>query len=173
MLDIICIQANSKRIKNLKFKEEMKMKKLTLKTILQSNAGFASLALRIPVGIILAAHGAQKLFGWFGGYGLEGTGGWMASNGLEPGYLMALLAGSAEFFGGVALILGLLTRPAALVNAFTMLVAITSIHISNGLFMTNNGYEFALSLFAATLALAIQGGGSLSVDNRLSGLLDK
>lgn len=151
----------------------MKMKKLTLSTILKSNAGFASLALRIPVGVILAAHGAQKLFGWFGGYGLDGTGGWMASVGLEPGYLMALLAGSAEFFGGLALVLGLLTRPAAVVTAITMLVAIIFVHISNGLFMTNNGYEFALSLFAATLALAIQGGGSLSVDNRLSRLLDK
>jgi len=149
------------------------MKKLTLSTILKSNAGFASLALRIPVGVILAAHGAQKLFGWFGGYGLDGTGGWMASVGLEPGYLMALLAGSAEFFGGLALVLGLLTRPAAVVTAITMLVAIIFVHISNGLFMTNNGYEFALSLFAATLALAIQGGGSLSVDNRLSRLLDK
>lgn len=151
----------------------MKMKKLTLSTILKSNAGFASLALRIPVGVILAAHGAQKLFGWFGGYGLDGTGGWMASVGLEPGYLMALLAGSAEFFGGLALVLGLLTRPAAVVTAITMLVAIIFVHISNGLFMTNNGYEFALSLFAATLALAIQGGGSLSVDNRLSRLLDR
>lgn len=149
------------------------MKKLTLKTMLQSNAGFASLALRIPVGIILAAHGAQKLFGWFGGYGLEGTGSWMISVGLEPGYLMALLAGSAEFFGGLALILGLLTRPAAVVSAFTMLVAIIYVHMSNGLFMANDGYEFALSLLAASLALAIQGGGRLSVDNKLSGLLDK
>ena len=151
----------------------MKMKKLTLSSIVHSNAGFASLALRIPVGIILAVHGAQKLFGWFGGYGLEGTGDWMASIGLAPGYLMALLAGSAEFFGGLALVFGLLTRPAAAVSAFTMFVAIFSVHISNGLFMTNNGYEFALSLFAATLALAIQGGGRLSVDNKLSGLLDK
>ena len=79
-----------------------------VKTLLGSNAGFAALVLRVPVGLILAAHGAQKLFGWFGGYGLEGTGQWMASIGLEPGYLMALLAGSAEFFGGLALALGLL-----------------------------------------------------------------
>lgn len=84
----------------------------------------------------------------------------MASNGLEPGYFMALFAGGAEFFGGLALILRLLTRPVAVVSAVTMLVAIISIHISNGLFMTNNGYEFTLSLFAATLVLAIQGGGA-------------
>ena len=86
------------------------------KALLQSNGGFAALVLRVPVGLILAAHGAQKLFGWFGGYGLEGTGQWLASIGLEPGYLMALLAGGAEFFGGLALVLGLLTRPAAVVG---------------------------------------------------------
>ena len=140
---------------------------------LQSNSGLGSLALRIPVGIVLLAHGAQKLFGWFGGYGLEGTGQWMASIGLVPGYLMALLAGSAEFFGGIALILGLLTRPAAAISAFTMLVAIFAVHISHGLFISNNGYEFALTLFAATLALAIQGGGSYALDNSLRNLLSE
>ncbi|WP_105169869.1 DoxX family protein [Pseudoalteromonas sp. T1lg23B] len=144
------------------------MNKQSLLKILSSGAGSAALVLRIPVGIILAAHGAQKLFGWFGGYGLAGTGQWMASIGLEPGYLMAFFAGSAEFFGGLALIAGLLTRPAALVSAFTMLVAIFSVHFSNGLFMSNNGYEFALSLLAATLALTIQGGGRYSADNWLS-----
>ncbi|MDX1633238.1 MAG: DoxX family protein [Marinobacter sp.] len=136
-------------------------------TLLQSNAGFAALILRVPVGLILAAHGAQKLFGWFGGYGLEGTGQWMASIGLEPGYLMALLAGGAEFFGGLALVVGLLTRPAAIVSALTMLVAIFAVHIDNGLFMANNGYEYALTLFVVSAALAIQGGGRFAVDNLL------
>lgn len=136
--------------------------------ILSSNAGAGALVLRVPVGIILAAHGAQKLFGWFGGYGLEGTGQWLASIGLGPGFLMALLAGSAEFFGGLALVLGLLTRPAAAVTAFTMLVAIFSVHIEHGLFLSNNGYEYALALLAATLALAIQGGGRFSVDGLLA-----
>lgn len=139
-----------------------------LHTIFKSDAGIGALFLRVPVGIILAAHGAQKLFGWFGGYGLEGTGQWMASIGLEPGFLMALLAGAAEFFGGLALIFGLLTRPAALVSAFTMVVAIFSVHASNGLFMANNGYEFALSLLAATAALTALGGGRLSIDNAIA-----
>ncbi len=139
-----------------------------LKKITRSDAGWAATVLRIPVGIILAAHGAQKLFGWFGGYGLDGTGQWMASIGLQPGYLMALLAGSAEFFGGLALIVGLLTRPAAALSAVTMLVAIFAVHFEHGLFMSNNGYEFALSLLAATAALAIQGGGRLSLDRALS-----
>lgn len=136
-------------------------------TLLHSRAGMAALILRVPVGLILAAHGAQKLFGWFGGYGLEGTGQWLASIGLAPGTLMALLAGGAEFFGGLALVLGLLTRPAALVSAFTMLVAIFAVHIGNGLFMSNNGYEYALTLFTATAALTLQGGGRLALDNLL------
>ena len=141
--------------------------------IFTSNNSVSSLVLRVPVGIILTAHGAQKLFAWFGGYGLEGTGQWMESIGLAPGFLMALLAGSAEFFGGLALILGALTRPAALVSAFTMLVAILSVHASNGLFMSNNGYEFALALLAATAALTIQGGGKFSVDGLISNKLRK
>lgn len=144
-----------------------------MNTVLKSDAGLAALTLRIPVGIVLMAHGAQKLFGWFGGYGLEGTGQWMASIGLAPGYLMALLAGSAEFLGGLALILGLLTRPAAAIAAFVMLVAIMSVHLSHGLFVSNNGYEFALVLFAATVALAIQGGGSFSADNYVRLLFDQ
>lgn len=143
------------------------MNKSFTQALLRSETGFSSLVLRVPVGLTLMAHGAQKLFGWFGGYGLEGTGQWMASIGLEPGYLMALLAGSAEFFGGLALVAGLLTRPAALVTAFTMLIAIFSVHIGNGLFMANNGYEYALTLLAVTLTLAIQGGGRLSADSWL------
>lgn len=138
-----------------------------LKNLINPGQQWSSLALRVPLGIIFAAHGAQKLFGWFGGYGLEGTGQWMASIGLEPGYLMALAAGSAEFFGGLFLLIGLLTRPAAAVLAITMVVAIFSTHISNGLFMTNNGYEFALALLAGVTALALSGGGRLSADQAL------
>ena len=133
-----------------------------------TDASWAPLALRVPAGIIFAAHGAQKLFGWFGGYGLDGTGQWMASIGLEPGYLMALLAGAAEFFGGLALILGLLNRPAAVVLAFTMLVAIFAVHIGNGLFMSNNGYEFGLALLAISVSLAVTGAGRASLDARLA-----
>ena len=144
------------------------MNKQNMYKLLKTDAGLAALFLRLPVGIILAAHGAQKLFGWFGGYGLEGTGQWMASIGLAPGFLMALLAGSAEFFGGLALILGFLTRPAAAVSAFTMVVAIFSVHFEHGLFMSNNGYEFALALLAATAALTLQGAGKYSIDNAIA-----
>ncbi|KZZ30865.1 DoxX family protein, partial [Oleiphilus sp. HI0086] len=83
-----------------------------------------TLPIRIGAGITFAAHGSQKLFGWFGGYGLDGTAGWMESIGLSPGILMAGLAGSAEFFAGLLLIVGFLVRPAALVLAITMIVAI-------------------------------------------------
>jgi putative oxidoreductase len=139
-------------------------------SVLSTNNSLTGLALRLPAGIIFAAHGAQKLFGSFGGYGLEGTGQWMASIGLEPGYLMALAAGSAEFFGGIALLIGLLVRPAAVVLAFTMLVAILTVHFANGLFMSNNGYEFGLSLLAISVALIFNGAGALSLDHRLSGV---
>ncbi|MEJ6518263.1 DoxX family protein [Shewanella bicestrii] len=146
------------------------MKTLITK-LLTSAPSFAPLALRIPIGIILMAHGSQKLFGWFGGYGLEGTGQWMASMGLTPGYLMALMAGSSEFFGGLLIIIGLLTRPTALVLSFTMVVAIFSVHIGNGLFLSNNGYEFGLALLAATVSLAVSGAGKLSADNLLAARL--
>ncbi len=138
------------------------------KQILASRAGFSPLALRIPVGIIFIAHGAQKLFGAFGGYGLEGTGKFMASLGMPAGYLMALLAGSAEFFGGIALLIGLLVRPASAVLAFTMLVAMFTVHFSHGLFMSNNGYEYALSLLAVSVSLLISGAGNFSLDNVLA-----
>lgn len=147
-------------------KKDLPMKNL-LATLTRTDNTFAPLVLRLPVAIIFMAHGAQKLFGWFGGHGLEGTGQWMASIGLEPGYLMALGAGSAEFLGGLALLIGLLTRPAAVALAFTMIVAIVTVHIDNGLFMSNNGYEFGLALLAASVSLALSGGGRFSVDQPL------
>ena len=135
--------------------------------LLAPGSGWGPLALRIPVGLIFMAHGAQKLFGSFGGYGLEGTGQWMGSIGLAPGYLMALLAGSAEFFGGLALVLGLLVRPAATALAFAMLVAIFAVHIDKGLFVANNGYEFGLALFAVAVSLVVSGAGRASLDAAL------
>ena len=136
--------------------------------VLATDNGLAPLALRVPTGIIFAAHGAQKLFGMFGGYGLEGTGQWMDSIGLAPGVLMALLAGSAEFFGGLALILGLLARPAALVLAVTMRVALVAVHLDKGFFMATNGYEYALALLAVSVSIVFSGGGRASLDRALS-----
>jgi len=144
----------------------MNIKQITNR-ITKTEQSLSTLPLRLLAGVIFTAHGAQKLFAWFGGYGLEGTGQWMESIGLAPGYLMALMAGSAEFFGGLLLIIGFLTRPTSFVLAITMIVAIFTVHINNGLFMSNNGYEFALSLLAITLALFIQGGGKYSVDEKI------
>ena len=142
------------------------MKSFIHKTLV-SHAGLEALALRLPIGLILAAHGSQKLFAWFGGYGLAGTAQWMASVGLNPGFVMALLAGSAEFFGGIALMLGLLTRPAAAIAAIAMLVALIWVHWGNGFFLSAHGIEYALALLSATLALMIMGGGSYSTDRYL------
>lgn len=137
--------------------------------VLFTRAGYGLTVLRIVVGIVFAAHGAQKLFGAFGGHGLAGTAQFMESLGLAPGYLMATLAGGTEFFGGLVLIIGLLARPAALGLAFLSLVAIFSVHISNGLFMANNGYEFALALLAGSVAILIEGAGRVSVDRAIAG----
>ncbi|MBU2971683.1 DoxX family protein [Pseudoalteromonas sp. C2R02] len=138
--------------------------KQLIQNIASSKSGLDTLALRFGAGAIFFAHGAQKLFAWFGGYGLEGTGGWMESIGITPGVLMATMAGSAEFFGGIFLMLGLLVRPTSIVLAITMLVAIFSVHINNGLFMSNNGYEFALALLIISISLVFRGAGSLSLD---------
>lgn len=144
------------------------MFKQAYRRLIATNAGWAPLALRIPVGIVFIAHGAQKLFGWYGGGGLEGTAQVMASLGLHPGYLMALLAGSAEFLGGILLVAGFLVRPAGAVLAFTMVVAIFAAHFQGGLFLSNGGYEYALALLAVSVALLISGGGRASADLRLA-----
>jgi len=147
--------------------------KSLIKCTTTTTSGLDALPLRIGAGLIFTAHGAQKLFGWFGGYGLEGTAGWMDSIGLSPGLPMATLAGSPEFFGGLLLIIGFLVRPAAFVLAATMIVAIAEVHIGNGLFMANNGYEFALALLAVSVALLFRGAGSLSVDRVLQANLSQ
>ena len=141
--------------------------KTFMNTLITTKLGLDTLPVRIGAGVIFTAHGAQKLFGWFGGYGLEGTAGWMESIGLAPGTLMAALAGGAEFFGGLLLIAGLLVRPTAVVLAVTMLVAIITVHLQNGLFMSNGGYEFGLALLVISVGLSIRGAGSLSIDNLL------
>ncbi len=144
----------------------MNIKHLT-NVITKTEQSLSTLPLRIIAGILFTAHGAQKLFAWFGGYGLDGTGQWMESIGLAPGYFMASMAGGAEFFGGLLLIIGFLTRPVSFVLAITMIVAIFSVHSVNGMFMSNNGYEFGLSLLAITVSLFVQGGGKYSVDENV------
>jgi putative oxidoreductase len=142
---------------------------MNIKEILFNTSNQAALLpIRIGVGATMAAHGAQKLFGWFGGYGLEGTGQFFAENlGLKPGVLMAALAGGAEFFGGLLLLVGLLTRLAGVTLVGTMAVAIIATY--NGVFFVQNGgIEYPLMLLLACLTFVIAGGGAYSVDRKLS-----
>lgn len=134
------------------------------KQMTESRAGFSVLVPRLLIGIIFIAHGAQKLFGWFGGHGLEETGKWMASIGLQPGVLMAIISGGAEFFGGLFILLGLFTRLGTFLLIATMIVAIFTVHLHNGLFASHGGYEFNLALIAACISLAYSGAGRLSAD---------
>jgi putative oxidoreductase len=122
------------------------------------------LILRLAVGLAFAAHGAQKWFGWFGGYGLAGTGAFFEQIGFHPGRRAALLAGMAETLGGLALAIGAATPVAAAILVSVMLVAIVTVHLPKGFFVSNGGYEFALLMGIAALALAFTGPGRFSVD---------
>jgi putative oxidoreductase len=125
---------------------------------------FGIFLLRTTVGLTLAAHGAQKLLGWFGGPGLEKTGQGMAMLGFVPGRRHALHAGMVEAGGGLLLALGFLTPLAAAVVFSVMLVAAVSAHVKQGFFITSGGYEYTLVLGVAGLAIAFTGPGALSVD---------
>ena len=125
------------------------------------------LILRLVVGLSLAAHGAQKLFGWFGGYGLAGTGQFLEQLGFRPGRMQAAQAGIAELVGGLFLAAGFLTPAAAAAVVAVMLVAAVSVHVEKGFFAHNGGYEYTLVLAGAALALAFTGSGSLSLDRAL------
>jgi putative oxidoreductase len=122
------------------------------------------LLIRLVVGLLLVGHGAQKLFGWFGGYGPKGTGGWMESIGIKPGVFMAVSAGLMELLGGALFALGLLTPLAALLITVTMLGAIFKVHGPNGIWATANGYEYPLVLIAVVIGIALTGAGSYSID---------
>lgn len=122
------------------------------------------LLLRLVIGLSFMAHGAQKLFGWFGGYGIKGTGGWFESMGMKPGAAVALLAGLAEFGGGLLLALGLLTPVGGVLIALTMVIAIVKVHGANGYWSTQNGYEYNLAILAVGVALALTGGGQYALD---------
>ncbi|AJY74677.1 DoxX family protein [Paenibacillus beijingensis] len=122
------------------------------------------LLIRVIVGVLFIGHGAQKLFGMFGGYGPKGTGGWMESVGIRPGVAMAVFAGLLELIGGALFTVGLLTPVAALLIALTMLGAIVKVHGPNGLWATANGYEYPLVLLVVVIGVALIGAGAYSLD---------
>ncbi len=125
------------------------------------------LLLRVSVGGVFIGHGTQKLFGWFGGHGLEATSQSFEQLGMRPGRRNAIAAGAAEAGGGGALALGFATPLAAAILTATMLTAIQRVHLKNGPWLTNGGYEYNIVLIAATLALAEVGPGELSLDAAL------
>lgn len=127
----------------------------------------ALLLIRLVIGLTFAGHGAQKLFGWFGGYGLKGTGGFMESIGVRPGVMMAFLAGALELFGGLLFAAGLFTPVAAAFIVITMLVAIFKVHGRNGYWITANGIEYNVALITIAVAVAIAGAGTYSLDYQL------
>lgn len=122
------------------------------------------LIIRLVIGLSFVGHGAQKLFGWFGGYGIKGTGQWMESIGIKPGATMAFLAGLAEFAGGLLFALGLLPPIAGIMIAATMIVAIAKVHGPNGFWATQNGYELNLILIAVAIGVAFTGPGQYALD---------
>ncbi|TLS36571.1 DoxX family protein [Pseudalkalibacillus caeni] len=122
------------------------------------------LLIRVVIGLTFAAHGTQKLFGWFGGHGIKGTGGFFESIGLKPGVTLAVMAGIGEVAGGVLFALGFLTPLAALLIIVPMLVAILKVHGPNGYWITQNGYEYNLMLIVIALGIALIGPGSYAVD---------
>jgi putative oxidoreductase len=128
------------------------------------SADLGLLIIRLVVGLLFVAHGTQKLFGWFGGYGIKGTGGWFESIGVKPGATMAVLAGLTELGGGLLFALGLVTPLAAVLIIIPMLVAIAKVHGANGLWATANGYELNLLYIVIALGVALIGAGSYSLD---------
>lgn len=123
----------------------------------------ADMLVRAAAGLFLVPHGAQKLFGWFGGYGLDATGQFFATKLGLPASL-ALVAGTIEVFGGLALAFGFATRIAAALVFGLMAVAVVQVHLGAGFFWTSGGYEYPLLWAIVALSFVVKGGGRYSVD---------
>ena len=132
----------------------------------------ALLVLRVVVGLFFAGHGAQKLFGSFGGHGIAGTAGFFDSIGMKPGRRNAIAAGLAEFVGGLLLVFGLLTPVAATLLIAVMFVAILTVHKDNGPWVTDSGWEYNAVLIASAFAVAGAGPGEISLDDLLGWMPD-
>lgn len=144
-----------------------------IRKLMATEGDFATAIVRVVLGLIFFAHGAQKMLGWFGGYGFTGTMGFF-TNVMHIPALFAFLAIAAEFFGGLGLILGLLTRIAALGIFSNMVVAVAMVHHQFGLFMNwtgaqkGEGYEYHLLVLAITALLMIRDAGAASIDRALT-----
>lgn len=129
-------------------------------------SGLAWPMVRVVTGLWMMPHGAQKLFGLFGG-DPHAVAGFFAKIGLTPALPMVYLAGSVEFFGGLLLVLGLWTRPAAAAAAVLMLVTVFKVHLANGFFWTAGGFEYPLMWAVLAVAILLRGAGPLSLDSRI------
>ena len=140
-----------------------------MKAFFQTDNGWTGLILRLTLGLVMFPHGAQKLLGWFGGFGFDGTMGYFTQKMGVP-WLIALLIIIGESFGSVALLAGFLTRFTAASLAVIMLGAIALVHLPNGFFMNwfgqqqGEGYEYHLLVIGIAAALLVTGGGKWSVD---------
>ncbi len=127
----------------------------------------AFFVVRLILGLGLMAHGTQKLFGWFGGHGIAGTGGFFEGIGFRPGRMFALMAALGETIGGLLTVLGLGGALGPVLIVIVMLVAIGSVHIDKGFFTQNGGWELPATNIAVAIAIAFGGNGLYSLDNVL------
>lgn len=137
-------------------------------SLTSTSATWMTLPIRIALGMIAFAHGAQKVFGVWGGKGLEAWTSGTAPLNLRPSWAWLGAAALAELLGGALVFLGLFTRVGAFFIACTMSVAIAGIHWNSGFFLSSGGYEFAMSVLAMAVSLLIAGGGNLSLDSQMS-----
>ncbi|MGG4147325.1 DoxX family protein [Paenibacillus algorifonticola] len=120
------------------------------------------LLIRLVIGLLMIGHGCKKLFGWFGGEGIQGAAGFFEAIGLRPGATMVICAGLAELLGGVLFASGLSVVAGAVLLILTMIVAIVKVHGSKGLWSVNGGFEYNLVMIASLLGVALAGGGAYS-----------
>ena len=133
-----------------------------LKKFFGSYAGYAILVIRLALGVIFVAHGGQKLFGLWGGPGLQGFAGYLGSIGVQPALPLAFLSAAGEFFGGAAVLLGVLARWGAFILIVDMIVAVATVHWAHGFFIMNQGYEYNVALIGMSLAILFNGSGKCS-----------
>lgn len=128
---------------------------------------FGLLIIRVMVGVVFFYYGGQKLFGWFGGYGVKGTGGWFESIGIKPGNVAAALSGLAELVAGLLYIFGLFLPFGAVLITIMMIGAIAKVHGSKGFSNTAGGFEYNLMLIIVSIGIALIGPGAYSLSSLL------
>lgn len=128
---------------------------------------YSALPLRLALGIVFIMHGAQKVFGAFGGPGLDGTAQFIGSLGFPAPIFFGYLLAFVELIGGLAILLGFFARYAAMLIAVDMIIAFLLVHVKNGFFMSTGGYEFVFTLFFASIALVLIGSQKYSLDKLL------